>query len=205
MTKIRTTSMKAQDWLLEKIKTQRNEITDLGERGIADRATTKKRPTGRRANSFHIEIIGVEGMGLSQAIYGDIRDTYRACSAAELTRAASESIKANTTLKQGLVEDSIKHYIRAERSLGAVVAFLQVEKVTSEIARAKANLRHVKTISVRARVLDLWRKEFNPKLSAEHVAEEIVGRFHWKNGKFVSHRTIAEWISAEKKQGVSHQ
>lgn len=190
--------------LFKKLIQQRKEILQLlnsAGYAIEEIAGNKKRKT----LSLHIEDLDMEGDERSnpKGIRASSNDAHVVLSVRELRRAASFSQKAIDAISQGHLDRSIEYYVCAERRLGAGLALAQVGKITSTIASVKGKSRHRETQALRAKTIDYWHKECEPTLSAEKAAEDLVGRIHWKNGNFVSHRTIAEWISEEKKKCAS--
>ena len=190
--------------LFNKLIQQRKEIREfLASAGYAiDEMASLKQ---RKPISFRISYLEVEreAESLPKRLRANVQNVYIVLSDKALSDACSANKEAIEEMCKGHIERSIEHYIRAERSIGAALALAQVGKVVSTIARAKGKSRHSETDVLRGQVIACWHKEFEPKLSAEKVAEELVGRFCWENSKFVSHRTIAKWLSAEKKKHAS--
>lgn len=198
MAKAQKEPTRTKDGLAKIIEEQREEIMEYLE--SAGYAIEEKTSTKRRIR-FYIEKPHMEGeVPKLPRLIADIRNVYLVSSYGKLRNAYSASTKAIEAIEQGHSEEALQHCIRAERSIGEALGLAQAEKVESVKGRYRAKTRHSETREVRAQAIKLWHDEFDPRLSAERVAEDMVGIIRWKNGESVTHRTIAEWIAAEKKK-----
>ena len=189
--------------LLQKLNKQRKEISE-GQDHTANALDGMKGLKGRKPISYHFKYQPTEedATNSPMRLRANIKNVYIVLSAAELSRAASASTGAIKAIEQENIEESFNHYIRAERSLAAALAFNRVERATSWIAKAKAKARHTEHHALRAKAIKIWRAEVGPKPSAPKAADEILGRIQWAAGEFVAHHTLVEWITAEKKKAL---
>src|SRR4029077_1445261 len=103
-----------------------------------------------------------EEIRILRGIKATPQDVFPALSAMSLADAASASIKANTALIQGRIEDFYDQFISAERSLGKAVTLSGVNEVISTIASAKGKISHTtRTYAKKKRVLDFWHKNID--------------------------------------------
>lgn len=205
MAKAHNNSTSAKDSLFQKLNKQRKEIERLLEKGLAQSAKMKKHATDQNLINIVIrrERIENEVIGMPRRIKATPKEVFPALSAACLAGAAAASMKANTALTQGRIEDCCDLLNSAERLLGAAVAMSFVNEVNSAIAGVKGKISHAtRTYAKKKRALDFWRKHIDPKISANKAAEMINERYLSTTGEEISFATLSEWVSAEKKKST---
>jgi hypothetical protein len=109
--------------------------------------------------------------------------------------------KALVASEENNLQEMVRHLIRAVDFRRTAEAYALMNDLDSTIAKDKAKRSHPETEPMRAKVVAYWRKHGNPKMSAAKAANELFGKFAWKNGDTVNHRKLADWISQAKREG----
>lgn len=181
------------DILLDQIEVIAEKLLKLAYRcqAVIDKMeSTKRSPT----KTHNLIIVKPEG-ALEKKFLGDIRDRNLNLTIALFMHSALSWSKALSECQAGRLEDALRHLLKAQSFLGQAMAHSYMDKIESALARSKAQLSHNKTRSMRTKVINHWRKNLLPELSAEKAADELFGIFKWKDGKDVAHRTLAAWIA----------
>ena len=121
-----------------------------------------------------------------------------------LKQAFNNLVRAKATYSQKKYNESLSLCFDVQESLGIAVGLFKSRCLSNEVAKSNARASHRPKIAMRTEVIDRWRKDVDSTLSAQKAADELLGIFTWPNGKDVSHRTLAEWISKEKKKKSNH-
>lgn len=200
--KIKSTSIK--DGLAKIIEEQRKAI-DEGMDSVSYALEGLEGIKGGKPIDLHVEGLDMQREIKSPplSIRVNISDVYSRLTWDALCSAKAASSSAIESITKGHIEKSLKNCIRAERFIGASLAFNKVWDVKREIAKGKAGYRHKKTLRVREQAIKLYHDKVSPKLSVQKAVDELFGLVLWENGNEVAHRTLVEWIAAEKKKASS--
>jgi len=187
--------------LLDHIKSHRERLVTLTRSCLASIDKKKGTKRGRSNSSLIILVKGLEAAATQfpQKLKGDPRDLNLGLSTAMQLQSFDHSLKAASAWRQENIEESLKHLLQAAYSLGQAKAFSQMQQVQSVIAQGKSEMSHARTKRMRAQVVKHWREKIDPKVSAEYAAGEMVGIFRWEDGTDVTHRTLAKWIAAARR------
>jgi hypothetical protein len=190
------------DTLFQRLRGQRQEIESLLKKAEAQAVTPKVVARGKK--QIQVVISREEGEaewpGLPIAVRATSKDLFQVLSSMYLVNAFSASVAANTAFSKRRIEECYDHLFCAERALGCAIALSGVKQATGSVSIAKAKISHqARTYEKKKRVLDFWRNNINPNLSASKAATLIDEKYLSHSGA-IAHATLCEWISAEKKK-----
>lgn len=198
---------KVPDFVLQRFKTQYEEIVKAAEKSLAQsqQAKTDRRGRGKKPIKILVmrDMSKGEAVTLPSQIEAEPKTVYQAISAISLIMALSNSMEAKTALKEGRIEEFYTHLLKAERSLGAATALSSLKKVESAMQSVKADLSHTtRTHAKKKRVLDYYRNNVDQTLSAAKAAGKVYDWHQMNSGESIEYRTIHEWILAERKKAA---
>jgi len=195
-------SEQTRDTLFQRLCGQRQEIEGLLKQAQAQAVTPKVVARGKKQIQVVIrrEKREAECSGLPIAVRATSKDLFQALSLMYLVDAFSASVAANTAFSKRRIEECYDHLFCAERALGSAIALSGVKQATGSVSKAKAKISHqARTYDKKKGVLDFWRNNINPNLSASKAATLIDEKYLSRSGA-IAHATLCEWISAEKKK-----
>jgi hypothetical protein len=193
-------SEQPRDTLFQRLRGQRQEIESLLKKAQAQAVTRKVVAGGKKQIQVVIrrEKGEAEISGLPIEVRATSKDFFQALSSMYLVNAFSASVAANTAFSKRRIEECYDQLFCAERALGCAIALSGVNQASGSVSSAKAKISHqVRTYDKKKGVLDFWRKNINPKLSASKAATLIDEKYLPCSGA-IAHATLCEWISAEK-------
>lgn len=190
--------------LLKSIEEQREWSLSLLEKQstILEGARASRTPLPKTQVVFHLEGTNPEVPHSFSIDAGHITTGLISSVLAHVPMHHSKAISASNTNN---IVDMYNHVLEAQVCCARADAFAFMGGLESMIAKAKATKSHPETEPMRAKVVAYWRKHCDPKVSAAKAANELVGKFAWKNGDTVDHRKLAAWISKAKKEDAKRQ
>lgn len=189
------------DTLFQMLLKQRREIEHLQKQLQTQVGKQKSAAGAKRLIVIHLKnktesVV----MGLPQRVRATPTEVFPALSVMCLANALSASVLANNAFTHGEMKKYYDQFARAERALGAAIAFSTAHQVIGSISSAKGKISHAgRTYARKKPVLAFWRDNIDPKLSASRAATLIDEKYLSRSGE-IAHATLCEWISAEKKK-----
>lgn len=201
------TPAKVPDMLLQRFDKQCKEIEELKAKSIVQTqlANMKKSPRGKKRDKkpimINIELEKHEHDFVGKPLLHRVaaRDAFLQLSIVCISTADVAFRKAGTAATEGRFKDYFGLFAETERCLGAAVAWSSAAEINSLTATHKSKGSRAEIDVWKKRVLDYWRKHIDPTYSADKAAEIIDARYLSETGKEITLRTLAKWVSAEKK------